>query len=50
MDSLPADCHPFKTSIRTHLGLDLVFLEELHTLLICGELSIEESQILAHYS
>lgn len=46
LDGLPIEYRPFQTSIQTQLRFDPFSLKELHALLICKVLSIEEKTVL----
>ncbi|KAJ8644535.1 hypothetical protein MRB53_006283 [Persea americana] len=45
LNGLPAQYRPFQTSIRTRSATDPVSLDELHALLVCEELSLEDDII-----
>lgn len=45
LDGLPTAYQPYKTAINTRSMDDPVTLDELHTLLICEELSLEETPL-----
>lgn len=45
LDGLPTAYRPCKTTINTRSMADPVSLDELHTLLICEELSLEETPL-----
>ena len=45
LNGLPAQYRPFQKSIRTRLATDPVSLDELHALLVCEELSLEDDII-----
>lgn len=45
LDGLTTAYQPYKTAINTRSMADPVTLDELHTLLICEELSLEETPL-----